>query len=281
MWLRHARLAFAVALMAVLMLPVRASQAQSIPQLYLFDDLFAVMSAEGIASSASQEAVPLDPADLPDWRARVERIYDPVKMQAEFVAALEPALAARPDVATDAAEFARSELGARVLRLEITAREALLEDAVDTLSRDALAEARAAEPGSALAARLDLVRARIAANNLVDLNVSLGLNSTYAYYSGMMAAAAMPGLTEQDILPLVWSQEEAIRADVTDWIESYFLMAYHPLTDEELQDYVDYAASPLGDAFNRMMFGAFDEVFVSMSRRVGTSLAEMMRAQPL
>ncbi len=243
MQLGHAKWVAALLFTALLVLPIRTAQAQSVSELYLFDDLFAVMSIEGIVSSASEEAVPLDPSDLPDWRARVERIYDPVQMQADFMAVLDPELLDRPDVAQDATEFAASELGARVLRLEITAREALLEDSVDTLAREALAEARAAEPGSPLAERLELVRARIEANNLVELNVTLGLNTTYAYYAGMMAGAALPGLTEQDILPMVWAQEEAVRADVTDWIESYFLMAYHPLTDAELRDYVTYAAS--------------------------------------
>ncbi len=48
-----------------------------------------------------------------------------------------------------------------------------------------------------------------------------------------------------------------------------------------VRDYVTYAASPLGNEFNRIMFLAFDQVFVRISRRIGESLADMMRAQPL
>ncbi|MFN4056925.1 MAG: hypothetical protein ACK4HW_01905 [Roseinatronobacter sp.] len=271
----------ALVILVLALVPLRPVQAQTIAELYLFDDLFAIMSTEGITSSTSAEAVPLDPAELPNWQARVERIYDPARMQADFVTVLDAALAARPDVAADAAVFAGSDLGARVLRLEISAREALLEDAVDTLAREALAEARAAEAGSPLAVRLDLVRERIAANNLIELNVTLGLNTTYAYYAGMMEGAALPGLTEQDIVPMVWSQADTIRADVEDWIESYFLLAYHPLSDAELQEYIAYSGGALGDAFNRMMFQAFDRVFVGISGQVGASLADMMSAQPL
>lgn len=271
----------ALVVLLVALMPVRFAQAQSIPELYLFDDLFPIMASEGINSAGSEEATPLDPTELARWRAELARIYDADRMQAGFVAVIDEGLAGRDDIAQDAIDFAMSELGTRVLRLEISAREALLDDAVDEMARFALSEARAADPDTTLAKRLALVRERIAVNDLIELNVSLGMNTSFAYYAGMLSEADVPGMTMQDVLALVWAQEEDIRADVEDWIESYFLMAYQPLSDAELQQYILHSGSDLGDAFNRVMFRAFDSVFVDISKQVGAALGRAMSAQSL
>ena len=118
-------------------------------------------------------------------------------------------------------------------------------------------------------------------NDLIELNVSLGLNTSLAYYTGMVDAGWMAGMAGADLLTLVWAQEQAIRDDVTDWAESYFLLAYQPLSPEDMQIYIDYAASPEGDAFNRAMFRAFDSVFVDISRRVGAAMAAQMQQDTL
>ncbi len=261
--------------------PVRASVAQDLPELYLFDDLFQIMAAEGISASGDENATPLDPTELGQWRANLERIYDASRLEANFVAALEQALEGRADVTEDAIAFAQSPLGERVLRLEVSAREALLDNEIDEMARLALMEAREADSDSAAARRLALVRERIEVNNLVELNVSLGLNTSYAYYTGMLSETDLPGLEPQDVLTLVWAQEEDVRADVGDWIESYFLMAYQPLSDDDLRAYIDWSGSALGDAFNRAMFLAFDTVFVDISRQVGTALGRALSGQSL
>lgn len=280
-WSRGRTLVQLMLLLLVLIAPARGAVAQSVADLYLFDDLFPIMSTEGITSSTAEGVTPLDPSEMGLWRATVERIYDAERMQAAFSSVLDTELQARPDVWAHAIDFAETDLGMQVLRLEISARQALLDDAVDEFARAALAEAREARAGSPLAERLALVRERIAVNNLVELNVSLGLNTTFAYYLGMLEEAAMPGMTEQEIAPLVWAQEADIRADVEDWIESYFLLAYQPLSDEELQSYIAHCASAEGDAFNKMMFTAFEQVFVDISRQVGAALGRALQAQPL
>ena len=271
----------ALAALVLLAVPLRPAAAQDIATLYLFDDLFAIMADEGIASAGDADATPLAPEDLGQWRAELARIYDSSRMSADFTAALDNQLAQRPDIRADAIAFAQSELGARVLQLEVTARKALLDDEIDEMARLVLAEARDAAPGSDMAKRLALVRERVAVNDLVELNVSLGLNTTYAYYDGMLSQAEVPGLGAQDVLSLVWSQEEDIRTDVTDWIESYFLMAYQPLTTEELETYIDFSASAGGDGFNRMMFQAFDAVFVDISRQVGAAMGRALSGETL
>jgi hypothetical protein len=58
-------------------------------------------------------------------------------------------------------------------------------------------------------------------------------------------------------------------------------MAYQPLSDDDLRAYIDHSSTPLGDAFNRAMFLAFDTVFVDISRQVGTALGRTLSGQSL
>lgn len=269
-------LAFLVALS-----PARGAVGQNLSDLYLFDELFPIMAAEGISSAGDELATSLEPSDLAEWRKTLTAIYDATAMEAAFVKALTTALATRDEITQDATDFAQSELGQRVLQLEVSARAALLDDAVNDMATQMLMDARAEPATTTSGQRLGLVRDRIAVNNLVELNVSLGLNTSYAYYMGMLSETDMPGLNAQDVLSLVWAQEDAVRTDVEDWMESYFLLAYQPLTDDELQAYIDWSESPLGDGFNRAMFLAFDAVFVDISGRVGAALGRALSGQSL
>lgn len=256
----------------------RASLASDLSDAFLLDELFEVMATEGKTAIGQDNAAPLSQRELEGWRRELGNIYHARTMHAEFVAALDAALGDMPGTRDDALRFATSDLGKRVLQLEVSAREALLQDEIDELARNALMDAREDGRGSA---RLAMIRERIQVNDLIDLNVSLGMNTSYAYYRGMLSEGASAGMNADDLLYLVQAQEPDIRRDVMDWIEAYFLMAYQPLTDAELQAYIDYSASPHGVAFNRAMFQAFDTVFVGLSERVGRGLGRILSSDSL
>ncbi len=266
---------------AILLSSLRMSGAGDLSRAYLLPELFEIMASEGRSAILADAAIPLQGGTFANFEDDVSRIYDPGRMQAAFVAGLKADLAASPEVLEDALNFAQTNLGKRILRLEISAREALLDDEVDQIARTALADARAARDGAGRAARLAMIRARVDANDLIDLNVSLGLNTSYAYYQGMMSENAVNGLDAEQLLFLVWAQEPEIRADVEDWIESYFMMAYQPLSDDELQDYIDYVSQPLAQAFNRAMFRAFDALFSDISVAVGRALGRRLNVEDL
>lgn len=264
---------------AVLALPPQTLRADSVSDAYLLPDLFGIMAEEGREAALNDPAVQPGSAGRTGWESAINRIYDVERMHDDFVSALNAALT--PEIRADALRFAQSALGRRVLQLEVSARRALLSEEIDDSARQALNTARAAPAGSPRADALARVRERIAVNDLIELNVSLGLNTSLAYYTGMVEAGWMAGMAGADLLTLVWAQEQAIRDDVTDWAESYFLLAYQPLSTEEMQTYIDYVASPKGDAFNRAMFQAFDAVFVDISRRVGAAMAAHMQQDTL
>lgn len=255
------------------------ARADTLSEAYLLPELFEVMAEEGRLAATEDPAVPEDAVGREGWERMIANIYDTDRIHKEFLSALQEGLDA--DVRASAIAFARSDIGRRVLQLEVSARRALLSKAIDATARQALKQARDAPEDSAHGRALAAVRDRIAVNDLIELNVSLGLNTSLAYYNGMAEAGWMAGMAGADLLALVWAQEDAIRSDVTDWAESYFLMAYQPLTDTEMAEYIAHAASPEGDAFNRAMFRAFDIVFVDISGRVGAAIARLMQQDTL
>jgi hypothetical protein len=257
------------------------ARASDLSEAFLLDELFEIMAEEGRRSAVMDGATPLQGRALAQFAEDVERIYTPSVMQGAFLAQLEAELRAAPDQRADALSFARSELGRKVLQLEISARAALLDDAVDEAARLALEHARALEVSQPEALRLSMVRDRIEANDLIDLNISLGLNTSYAYYRGMLEEDAVGGLSSEDLLQLVWAQQEEIRVDVEDWMESYFLMAYGPLDDAEMRALIGYTRTPLAVGFNQAMFRAFDAVFTDISRKLGQALGRRMGVEEL
>ncbi|MCH8466568.1 MAG: DUF2059 domain-containing protein [Roseinatronobacter sp.] len=272
--------ALLVALLLAL-LPMRPAAADDLARAYLLPELFEIMAEEGLQSVMADGVTTLEGRALTQFQRDVTQIYQAERMEADFTARLRAELETQPDVVQDALDFAQTDLGRKILRLEISARKALLDPEVDDIARMALSDARGARASESAARRLDLVRARIEANDLVELNVSLGLNTSYAYYAGMMAEDAANELSAEQVLYLVWAQESSIRLEVEDWSESYFLMAYAPLSEEEMQAYVAYVSTPLAQAFNRALFRAFDAVFTDISKSVGRALGRRLSAEEL
>lgn len=267
--------------LVILLSLARFAAAEDLSRAYLLPELFEIMAAEGRNSVLAEGAVPLEGRALADFERDVSRIYDQQTMHDAFLASLMAEVAATPEVLQDALEFAGTDLGKRVLRLEISARDALLDDEVDEIARLALYDAREARTDTAASDRLAMIRERVDANDLVELNVSLGLNTSYAYYQGMMSENAVNGLDSEQLLFLVWAQEPEIRADIEDWIESYFMMAYKPLGDDELAAYIEYASTPLAQAFNRAMFRAFETLFNKISLDVGRALGRRLNVEDI
>lgn len=131
-------------------------------------------------------------------------------------------------------------------------------------------------------ARFGLLEEFVEVNDLIESNVMGAMNSNYAFYIGLMEGEAFgDGLTERDILADVWEQEAEIRADTEDWVYSYLALAYDPLTDEDIEAYIALSETEEGRALNRAMFAAFDELFVSISRRLGYGAAGFMAGQDI
>lgn len=240
-------------------------------------DIVALLREEGIDYGRKLETDMFPGAGGAGWQATVGLIYDGARMEATFGAALNAALDGQAEATAAAQDFFASDLGQTVLGLEIEARRALLDDAVEDAAKLAWEE-MAAEGGP----RVALLEEFVAANDLVESNVMGALNSNLAFYQGMAEGGAFgEEMTEDQMLSDTWAQEGEIRASTEGWIYPYLALAYGPLADAELQAYIDFSRSPAGQALNTALFAAFDEVFTPVSRALGLAAARQLQGQDI
>ncbi len=238
-------------------------------------EMIGIMREEGLAYGEQIAADLFGGGGGPKWETSVDAIYDAARMDAALREGLAEALS--QDTAGTIRDFFTSETGRRIVGLEVSARRALLDEAVEEASK-ATAAAEIAE-GTPLAAQ---VARFVAANDLVETNVVGALNANYAFYRGLAGGGAFPGaMSEEEMLADVWSQEPQIRESTTEWVNSFLLMAYQPLTAEELESYIAFSETPAGQRLNRALFSAFDALFEDISLALGLAASRYMAGQDI
>lgn len=275
-----ARLTRAALLSAVLIPSQVFAQADSEKIDVLFaamgmDDMLAIMQSEGIEYGA-QIADDLFPGRATtEWTVKVENIYALDSMTQIVRTGLEEALA---DADVDGViAFFESDLGQTIVDLEVSARKALMDDDLEDASKAAAAIALADETP-----RAALVTTFVETNDLLETNVVGAMNANYAFYMGLVDGGGLTqGMSQDEILADVWSQEPEIRQNTAEWIYAYLLLAYQPLSDEELQSYIAFSQSEAGQDINTALFIAFDGMFEGISGELGFAASAFMVGQEL
>ncbi len=241
-------------------------------------EMIEVMQAEGIAYGTDLEEQLFPEAGGARWDAIVALIYDRATLESRFTAAFIDRLGRDPALLGAIDGFFGSERGQRILKLELEARRALLDTAVEEAAQVAADEMRAMGDR-----RFESLLRFAEANDLIEQNVSGALNANLAFYRGMAEGGAFQGaeMTEEEMLSEVWSQEADIRAETEAWLYPYLMLAYEPLSDEEMQAYLAFSDTPAADLLNTALFGAFDEVFGQISHDLGRGAAEMLSGQDI
>jgi hypothetical protein len=83
------------------------------------DELFAVLRDEGLAAGVEMESDMFPAGGGKGWATALDRIYDAPALLTAFVEVLDAELAQEPDVVADIAAFFSSDIGKRVVGLEI------------------------------------------------------------------------------------------------------------------------------------------------------------------
>jgi len=237
--------------------------------------IFAVMQEEGVAYGNDLDREMLNNAGGKKWQKAVDAIYEPDRIWDTFLTRFSTELEHEEIDAMVA--FFGSALGQRIVSLEISARREMLDKAVEEASLETLRNMRrGGHP------RLAMLKAFIAANDLVEYNVMGAMNSNYAFYIGMIDGRAFDyELSESDVLEDIWSQEAEIRTDTEEWLYSYLALAYEPLSDEELQAYIDFSRTKAGRVLNVAIFAGFDDVFTNVSKALGLTTAQFLQGEEL
>lgn len=256
-----------------LAMPVQAATDDQHTALYealMLDDIVDVLREEGIGYGG-ELGTDMFPERADDqWLTMLNRIYDADTMRLVLGRELKSELS---DTNLDPLiAFFTSDTGRQIISLEISGRQALLDEAVEEASIEAFE--RAAEDNTA---RYQLIKEFAEANDLIETNVVGSLNSNYAFFLGLIDGGGMPNsLTDEQILMDVWSREPEIRENTTEWLYSYLLMAYQPLPDSSIQDYIALSNSDEGKALNRALFAAFDVLFTDISKALGLGASQFM-----
>ncbi len=257
--------------------PAVAADIKALTETMQFAELVGILRQEGLDYGTQLEADMFPGAGGQGWQATMALIYDAPRMEAALGEALTRELAKSPGDIADMQAFFGSDLGQKVLKLEIEARRTLLDDAAEEAARIAWEDL-----GSGETARVEQLERFVASNDLIESNVMGALNASLAFYQGMQEGGAFGGeMTEEQMLTDVWGQEADVRQQTTEWLFPYLTLAYGPLTDEELDSYIAFSESAQGQVLNAALFVAFDEVFTPISRALGVAVARQMSGQDI
>ncbi len=210
-----------------------------------------------------------------DWKLMVEEIYNISEMTDAALSELDKLLETNHiDALID---FFEGDLGAEIVRLEISARHALLDAETEEANKANVMRLIASQ-----SPRIDHLMQFIEDNNLLESNVVGALNSNFAFLSGLADGGAYPQTsTDDQILSEIWEQEPDIRRETSEWLISFLSLAYSPLSDADLAVYFAFSKTDAGQALNIALFAGFDDMFEGISYALGRAAAEMMSREEL
>ncbi|SFA95404.1 hypothetical protein SAMN05421688_1822 [Poseidonocella pacifica] len=239
------------------------------------DETLEIMRAEGLDYSRTLAEGMLPTGASATWMGQVDRIYDLDEMRRHVRTSTEQVLA-EEDLGR-LIEFFNSDLGQEIVSLELSARRAQLDKDAEDAAKQRYRDAEAA-----LDPRVEMVGRFIDAGELVERNVVGGLNSNYAFYTGLIDSEAEAlSLTEEQAITDVWGQEGEVREDTEEWLYAFLMMAYQPLDDAELEEYIALQESDDGRILTRALFAGFDPMFQRISYALGLAIGRAMDAQDL
>lgn len=239
--------------------------------------LFDVLHEEGKSYGKALEEDMFPGGGGPGWIATVEAIYDTATLRARFDAALVAELSSDSAAVADMVAFFGSDRGQRILKLEIEARRALLDTAVEEGAQVTADKMRAARDP-----RVGQVTRLAEAGDLIEMNVAGALSGNLAFLQGMAQEGIYGEEVDQDqMMSDVWGQEEQIRADTTTWLYPFLLLAYEPLSDADLEAYIKFSESASGHRLNAALFTAFDTVFKQVSYDLGRAAGRAMQGSDI
>lgn len=241
------------------------------------DGLFAVLREEGLAYGASLEAEMLSGVGGPFWTSALSAIYDTKAMRARFDAALAEELGRDSAAVAEALAFFRSDLGQRVVGLEIEARRAFL----DTASEEAARVAADDRTG----ARDPLVRQLrrfIDAGDLLEMNVAAALSANLAFMTGLSDSGLYgAGLPQDQLLSDVWAEEANLRDSSALWLNAFLGLAYSPLPEADVDAYIAFVASPAGQRMNAALFAAYGALYRQISYDLGRAVGVAIQSRKI
>ena len=268
------RAAILIFLLLFAALPLRAEATlERLIDLLEIDAYNLIIREEGLADADSLSLDLLGrPADSA-LMTELDRIYDTDRMAAHVRDTLRREMT--PLHLTRAAAYFSSDPSQHIISLEVAARRAMSSDELEEAATRGWIAAEEEHPW--LVAR---VREMSDVNDLLERNVAGALNANLHFFRGLAQGDALQ-MSEAEILSQVWSQEDQIRGETDLWIGAYLTLAYKPLEEPVLTDYIAFWSTETGKALNRAIFSAFNDIYNEISFATGRILALSVETQEL
>lgn len=241
-------------------------------------ELMPILQEEALVQADEMAGMLFERGSDAGWRDRVAAIHQPARLTGIFRSGVGPALQAAPDDAVaEAIAFYEAPAGQQLVALELDARRAMLDSDTEEAAISAFADAVAID--SPRVAQIDKLIERA---DLIEPNVAAALNASLAFSQGFADEGGYQiPMSEGEILSETWAQEEDIRQQTHEWIEAFLYLAYSPLSDAELDAYIEFAGSDAGLALSAALLSGFDALFAQTSREMGQAAAQRVSGQQL
>lgn len=232
-----------------------------------------ILSEEGKGQAQDINLDMLDGKGGVGWTQQVSQIYAPSRMVELVRAELDKELSG--EMLEQVISFFASSRGTQIVELENAARRAIQDADVEEAARGLFTEVEDSDDP-----RLALISGYIESGDMISRNVTSALNANYQFLRGLAEGDAIE-MTEEEMLKDAAGDIEESTRDTTEWLFGFLLLAYHPLSDDDLRAYIAFSETSAGQALNRALFEGFGKAYEDISYALGRAVALNMTAQEL
>ncbi|GGX63660.1 hypothetical protein GCM10007385_36030 [Tateyamaria omphalii] len=220
-------------------------------------ELISAFVAEGVESGNSIDESFLNGQGGDVWADTVRRLYDPSRMEAELRTIMTEEL--DPDISEQALLFFESELGERIIALEVQARQAFLDETVENAAK--------ASP----AARGDNVTDYLVSRDLIERNTDVAVAAQAAFLEGMSESSG-----RNDDTPDMDQLRARTLVNTEGWLRGYNALAQSAMTDDDIAIYTAFWETDVGRAVDDALFLAFGQSYTTLSYALGQAAGRLL-----
>lgn len=254
-----------------LTVPVQAiekTEVNRLVQVLNLKDLFQELQNEGV--TAGIEMLKEEGQQSQEWVSKLNEIYSSDSMQ-EFFRNELLKLNIFEDV-ENAIDFYETTFGKKLIKNELTTRRILKSELGKAEAKKIFNQLKYFKPN-----RLKVYQKIIEENHYIEDNVSSSMNSNLAFYQGY--SLSLPSdkqrLLEAEIISKIWANEIETRKRMTEWVMSFTSYNYQDLTNNELNNLLDFSKSLPSKRLNNTINYILDKAFEDQSYRLGQAFATL------
>ena len=261
---------FLIFLLTVPVQAIEKTEVNRLVQVLNLKDLFQELQNEGVTAGIEMLKEEGQGQQSQEWVSKLNEIYSSDSMQ-EFFRNELLKLNIFEDV-ENAVDFYETTFGKKLIKNELTTRKVLKSELGKAEAKKIFNQLKYFKPN-----RLKVYQKIIEENHYIEDNVSSSMNSNLAFYQGY--SLSLPSdkqrLLEAEIISKIWANEIETRKRMTEWVMSFTSYNYKDLTNNELNNLLDFSKSLPSKRLNNTINYILDKAFEDQSYRLGQAFATL------